>query len=552
MKAMIGALCILFTMAATVGSQTTSQTRADLNAGHGSISGRVTVDGQGAYDMVVMLTTADQGSNAKVLATTRADAEGRFQMEDVAAGRYTISGFAPAYTSDSNRPLLVILSDGQHVEGIEINLVRGGVITGRLLDSDKQPVVGQEVEAIRAVNADNQDWSPRRRVITSDDRGVYRIYGLAPARYLVRAGVDIANTSGTSRPKVLPLTFHPGVSDRNKAAIVRVESGSEVAGIDIVFGQPETLNLFEARGRVVEAETGRAVPGARIGYGPVRQNGSSWGSGGISDAEGYFKVGGLKPGRFYVSAELDGANGYCRPAEFEIKDRDVSDLKLRFQKGATIAGIVQAGEGVDRGILSRLQLLAMVGVSGGNESGHSGSLRFAPVSPEGAFQVIGLPAGEIRIQLMVPQDLRGLVISRIDHPMVQMAFPETREPEGAVTLQPGDQISGIRIIVKRLTGGIRGAIKLVGGNLTLGADLKVTLWSPSGADGSQSGTQVAVDPNGRFEVFGLPAGQYRITVEMILPMTKSRRSPSVRAEKTVTVGSDVEEIEVAIAVTRDP
>ncbi|HEV8483008.1 MAG TPA: carboxypeptidase-like regulatory domain-containing protein, partial [Blastocatellia bacterium] len=199
---------------------------------------------------------------------------------------------------------------------------------------------------------------------------------------------------------------------------------------------------------------------------------------------------------------------------------------------------------------SKLQIWAIGSVSRGDQSGHSGSSRTVPISPEGVFQVTGLPAGETRILLLLPKDLPGIVISRIDHPMVQMAVREGREPEGAVTLQPGDQISGIRIILKRLAGGIRGAIKLAGGNLSPGAYLNVTLWRPSGSPGSESGNDVKVDGNGRFDIRGLAAGQYRLTAQIIVRNQSGPPDLRMRAEKRFTIADSVEEIEMEIDVRK--
>jgi hypothetical protein len=68
----------------------------------------------------------------------------------------------------------------------------------------------------------------------TDDRGVYRAYGLPAGRYKVKVG-----DPSTGRTKVLfgraplPESYHPGVTNRSKAEVVEVAAGSEATDIDI-------------------------------------------------------------------------------------------------------------------------------------------------------------------------------------------------------------------------------------------------------------------------------------------------------------------------------
>lgn len=546
----IRALFILLAFAPSAASQTSRQDQTNGSAARGSISGRVRIAGQAASDVVVTLATQNQNSHSELVAAAKTNAEGRFHLMDVAAGKYVIRSFAPAYHDDSDQRSNITLSDGQNIESVEINLVLGGVITGRIIGKDGQPAVWEPVEAVSADSHDVSRWPASRHHITSDDRGVYRIYGLPPGGYLVRAGTDIENTSRFVPANAQPLTFHPGVIDRNKAAVVRVRSGEEVTGIDIVFGPPRTL--FEARGQVVDAETGQPVAGARLEYGRIRENEGPW-SGSIlmepSNAQGFFRVRRLSPGRFNVKAEVDGANRYCEPAEFEIKDGDVSDLKVLLHKGATISGTVQMEPAADRGTPSRprVMLSALGSTSARGSAGHFVSIRACFVSPEGAFQLTGLPGGEVRIRLTPQTESPPIVISRIDHPTMRTAVEEGfLDPEGVLTIQPGEQINDVRIVISERTGGVRGTVKLIGGTVPLGGDLRITVYGPI-REGRYIGKHIDADANGKFEAKGLRPGQYRLKAEIILPYKQSDRPPPVlQGDATVTVANNVEEIEMVI------
>src|ERR1044072_8050281 len=93
----------------------------------------------------------------------------------------------------------------------------------------------------------------------TDDRGVYRIYGLAGGRYKVSVGADASD--GIIRGGRYQRTFYPDVSDQSKGAIVELKEGGEANNVDIKVGR--ATQTYAASGRVIDAETG--VPIARAG-----------------------------------------------------------------------------------------------------------------------------------------------------------------------------------------------------------------------------------------------------------------------------------------------
>jgi hypothetical protein len=69
-------------------------------------------------------------------------------------------------------------------------MIKGGVITGKVVTADNDPVVAVRVRALRIRDLNGRrparlELSPDR---LTDDRGIYRIFGLLPGTYLVYAG----------------------------------------------------------------------------------------------------------------------------------------------------------------------------------------------------------------------------------------------------------------------------------------------------------------------------------------------------------------------------
>ena len=76
------------------------------------------------------------------------------------------------------------LQADETLTGIDLQLPRGGVLTGRVLDRYGQPAVGAVVSAQRYQFAMGR-WDLVRSGSgdRTDDRGVYRLYGLPPGDY---------------------------------------------------------------------------------------------------------------------------------------------------------------------------------------------------------------------------------------------------------------------------------------------------------------------------------------------------------------------------------
>src|SRR5581483_7327564 len=175
----------------------------------GSITGRVTVGDKPAPGVIVMMTRApaDPMKNLSAIFESRpvvrvtTDSEGVYRFDHVVAGRYSLSAYAPAFVTPQPDNWLtgkaVTVTDGQTLEHQDFALTRGGVITGHVLDVQGRPVVGQMIALTSA--DEGKPATPTNPLAAipfgntmyrTDDRGIYRIYGLAAGRYLVSLGAN--------------------------------------------------------------------------------------------------------------------------------------------------------------------------------------------------------------------------------------------------------------------------------------------------------------------------------------------------------------------------
>lgn len=515
----------------------------------GSISGRITIKGKGKGGIVVGLRTGDFGPQMGPLFKAVTDQDGIYRITEVPAGNYQVAPVAPAlvatdFNSFGQPGKALMLSEGENVEGIDFSMVRGGVITGKVSQADGRPVIEERISITLAEQTDRQLPMAQSGTTSTDDRGVYRVFGLPAGKYKISIGQGPDNFfagANQGRP-TYERVFYPDVTNPDEAKVVELGEGSEATNIDITVG--ESLRRFAARGVVVDGETNQPIGNLRFGLQRVvgERNANFIGLTVLSDRLGEFRFENLTPGKYSVFI-MPQQNSELRfdPVAFEIVDQDVTGIMLRTSRGASVSGTIMLEGSYDKTVQSKmaqLQLHAYVR----SEGISSGWAQSSSINPDGSFRVGGLQAGVAQFQLGA-QDRRlltGFVLSRIERDGMVLSR--------GVEIKAGEQISGLRITVVYGTGSIRGTIKVENGPLPTGARLMIRLMKPE--DPSFMVRPGEVDARGRFAVEGVPAGSYDLYANSFIPGSRAR-PPSSRQSITVTEGS-VTEVELVIDLEARP
>jgi hypothetical protein len=183
-----------------------------------TVSGRVILDGEPLGGVTIRLfpeRMAASGDPRKPLQAIT-DEQGRYRFTGIIAGSYQISLHPNEFLISGGLPSalqtkMISVLEGEKVEQFDLILRRGGIITGRVIDSSGRPLVRQLIELIRI----GDDGKPQPRpfnhpgVKITDEQGVYRITNLPTGLYLVSAGMTQAVRMGTpiSRDIYYPQTF---------------------------------------------------------------------------------------------------------------------------------------------------------------------------------------------------------------------------------------------------------------------------------------------------------------------------------------------------------
>lgn len=199
----------------------------------GAINGRVINENGQPVPHATIYVTAPIILNQPRISTT--DDGGNFQVSGLDALVYTVGAAAPSYVTAPREPDS-LPSYYRIGDSLTINLIKGGVITGTVTTSSGEPIVQVGVRAILVRDANGKAPGPGRFSIdkVTDDRGIYRIYGLAPGTYLIAAGGRGTYGFSTNAYDTDSPTYAPS-STSDAAAEITVRAGEETSGVDIRY-----------------------------------------------------------------------------------------------------------------------------------------------------------------------------------------------------------------------------------------------------------------------------------------------------------------------------
>jgi uncharacterized GH25 family protein len=515
----------VFLCGACLCQRANSQTNPAKKDVEATISGKVTFKGKPVPSIVVgvRLNKAEPSSQT-FKATT--DEEGIYYVTGLSEGNYQVAPIAPAFVITDVREhwgRSVVISASENVEAVNFDLIQGGVITGRVVDAHGHPIVEERISLVTADYP--RGGFPVSSNFQTDDRGIYRIFGIRPGSYKVSVGEEGNGIqSRTGRPRSVPRTYHPDTADPAKAAVIKLGEGSEAAKIDITLGnQPEG---FVVSGRIVESETGKPVPNVTISLEKITiidANNSS-GVGGPTDArsniEGAFRLENLPSGKYSISIEPPSESDLrAERIGFDVLDQDVTGLLIKTSRGASISGTL-VFENRDRNASETKP--TWLSVHSRHEEGGSihTSSQSAQIKPDGSFRIGGLVAATVSFSVgsfTSTGNAKPMTISRVERGGIL-------QPNG-VEIRNGEHISDIRIVTAYSSGSIRGVVGVQNGTLPSTAHLVVTL-SKVGDANSPNGGGTATDSRGHFLIEGLAAGTYEVRVTAYVPEWRGRRLTS--------------------------
>jgi hypothetical protein len=307
----------------------------------GVITGRVVAaDGQPLTGLRVMAVAVGKASAIWTPPQPiTCDAEGNFKVTGLAHGVYKLIAMAPGYITAPNQSRNYRIG-----ENVTLLLVKGGVITGRVTDEFGEPMIGVRVSAESLRDSEGQTVNGAGSLNAgdasrlTDDRGVYRLFGLEAGAYMVGINGSGPMFANPGRGRREPPTYSPS-SPRASAAEVNLRGSEEVAGVDIraraargrsisgtISGDTQGEGLFNGVSVMLYSAADKSLAGSTVVV-----NSQSFSLHGVDDGE--YLLGAV---RFNESMEFS----YSAPRRVTVKGADLRGIDLKLLKLGSISGRV--------------------------------------------------------------------------------------------------------------------------------------------------------------------------------------------------------------------
>ncbi len=263
--------------------------------------------------------------------------DGRFQIAEVTEGMAWISAQRPGYfdpCTQSNSPHCVSRSGhkvGPGTNDFRLALTPGSKISGTVLDTDGEPVEGLQVELIgeQIVNGRKQ-WMPRGSAST-DDNGFYRLGEQQPGKVVVCTMSKTLQPFSANDSETYPPRCYPGGTDLASAQVIDLAPGEEaradftlsivrgfnISGIIMGVGQQAAISVWT-----------EGAGGAQTGVGNFQHR----------PGTGQFVIRGVPNGSWRFHFQTNDGQGKTIEAieEISVNGADVTGLQVALQPGLDI------------------------------------------------------------------------------------------------------------------------------------------------------------------------------------------------------------------------
>jgi hypothetical protein len=527
-------LGVVLCAAPAVRAQKAASEKTPATLPEGTISGRVISQGgetiSGATAFASPIGMGLQPRSAAI------DSTGSFKFDALAAGVYAVSAYLPGFV-----PAPALPDEPRRYyrpgDSVTLTLIKGGVITGTVTSATNGPVVAAAVRGFRVKDENGQPEpfmvQPRER--PTDDRGIYRLYGLMPGTYVISAGGPARSYGGLisgAYDNDVP-TYAPS-SGRDTAMEVVVHSGEEITADIQYHGEPGHVISGTLAGLVQPSSQGMGGAMGTITLADVRSHAVVTSTGAGAMTNNTFAFSGVPDGDYEVLAQqyLQSRDLMISdPRRLKVRGADINGVSMSLAPLASIAGrvVLESNPPADcvKGQANALQETVISArrftpepTPANSKTAKTESIAEVPLAtanqaadgvpdPKGDFALRNLHRGPFHIDAQLPGTGWYLRSIALGPPSTTAKPSDPNIPRDGLTLKPAEKVTGLTVIINEGAASLRGHIS-AGEGQRAPAGLRVYLVPAEreSADNVLRFFEAAVDTNGGFALDNLAPGRY--------------------------------------------
>ena len=343
--------------------------------------------------------------------STSTDAGGRFVFEGVSPGRYNVFASHDGYVDNTRdgawtRAKSMSVASGQHINDVVFRLLPNGAFTGHITNEAGKPLRGVSVQAMKSSYPHGRRELHDVAHAATNDAGEYRITGLAPGKYYIRAKPPASLKAKPGSNKSYVPLYYPATNDQSHSVALVLRAGEELVGIDMTLAPVHTVQI---RGTVINART--SLPSKEAEVTLLSDQGETVflpGKNFSADGQANFDLPSVPPGSYVIVAQ--------QPSDFheprtmwgwtavEVKDGNVENVEVVVGPGVDVSGHIRI-EGDTASDPSKQDLgKELSNMTGALEPQEATSLAHltpdidtASMKPDGTFIFREIPQGSYRI-----------------------------------------------------------------------------------------------------------------------------------------------------------
>jgi len=524
----LAVIVVLGLSGSAVLAQTAPSTQQDEVAGvaeKNSISGRVVNEkGEPLPDARVFIRPF--GSTIQ-FGETLTDSAGAFKVSGLKSAVYFATASLAGYTAAPRDPDSTQATSYRVGDSITLVLLKGGVITGSVTSSTGEAVVNVSVrvQMIRDANGRPSRYGAAMQARNTDDRGVYRVYGLATGTYLVSAG---GGGGGSESYENDAPTYSPS-SARDTAAEVTVRAGEETSNIDIRYRGDKGHKISGVASGPLSPDSG----GYFLILSSTLDAGSQWNTQTYQPTGGEgFVFYGVPDGDYDVTSQAyfpSGEHVLSEPKRVRVRGADISGIEVITKPLGSISGqvVLENSNAIEcKGKRRSLMTEILVSAWHNEKEAAKDQPQFVwslggPSSPkeQGDISLRNLAAGQY--QIIARQFAKYWYLRAITLPAAITSVSKQSRVQDVVsnwtTVKSGDRLTGMVITVAEGAGSLRGRVTLKDGE-TLPGRYYIYL-VPVEREKSQDVLQFLAAPissDKEIVVNNIPPGRYWIVTQPAL------------------------------------